>query len=470
MNYKTTPTLLALSFHFPPSLSAGVFRTLRFAKYLPEFGWRPIVLSVDPEDGKQCDLELARQVPEEVVVAHAGIAYPDDQIVGAIRRTVLRKQIRQKPLSLNGHANDSNLNSNSNTNTNTNNGNVDPRPNLLRNLWQMAFQTPDRSVWWMREALPRAMQLIRQYEPSVIYSTGPPHSTHLIAAKLKRTTGLPWVCDFRDPWARKPWGLKRRNVWGQRIHHSMERRCIQQADVVILNTQRMTHDFQSHYRDIPAERFITITNGFDPDMIDGIEAMLDANKKCRPTDDMPFTLVHAGALYGRRDPRALIDALAILKERGENVAFQQVGGCSDRFDMNNILKSHPAKQRIEIIPRQPHAKAMQYLAAADGLVVIQPDTELQVPGKLYEMMLFRKPIVALTGDGETADIVNRYRLGVVAPPDDPERIADSIGQLIHVKSASIREDWDAAQAAFDGRNLTARLADVLRPFARATVH
>ena len=102
------------------------------------------------------------------------------------------------------------------------------------------------------------------------------------------------------------------------------------------------------------------------------------------------------------------------------------------------------------------------MAAADILAVIQPDTSIQVPGKLFEMMPFRKPILALTEEGATADIVGEYVLGRVAPSNDSDAIASAILQLVAENSDyPDPSGWERAMDAFDGRRLTQDLADIL---------
>jgi glycosyltransferase involved in cell wall biosynthesis len=99
------------------------------------------------------------------------------------------------------------------------------------------------------------------------------------------------------------------------------------------------------------------------------------------------------------------------------------------------------------------------MAAADILLVIQPDTDLQVPGKLFEMLMFEKPILALTGEGETADMIVRCGIGETAPAYDATAIAQAIGRLRDRRS--LTEAWQPALGEFDGRRLTGELADLL---------
>ncbi len=107
------------------------------------------------------------------------------------------------------------------------------------------------------------------------------------------------------------------------------------------------------------------------------------------------------------------------------------------------------------------------MQAADALVLVQPGTHLQVPGKLYEMLMFRKPILALADDGATADVIRDYRLGLVADPRDTDAIADGLRVLLRDGPTLAEDaDWPAALEAFDGRRLTQQLARHLDQVAR----
>jgi hypothetical protein len=100
------------------------------------------------------------------------------------------------------------------------------------------------------------------------------------------------------------------------------------------------------------------------------------------------------------------------------------------------------------------------MAEADVLVVIQPDAELQVPGKLFEMLAFRKPILGITGPGETANLIRCFQLGQIGAPDDATNIASAIRQMTD-ESREGSGQWDAALEAFDGKRLTGALAEVM---------
>jgi glycosyltransferase involved in cell wall biosynthesis len=433
---------------------------LRFVKYLPEFGWRPIVLTIN---SKACghlplDPALRRQVPDETAVAQTAVWRP------AARLRSLMVQWR-KLRGADGATEERN------GEEQTSGGNTRPgRSSLLRAADQLAkivFETPDADIGWAVPAILAARRLIREHRPSVILSTGPPHSSHLVALAVKVLASRPVVLDFRDPWARGPDSEKRSSVQN-RIVQMLERRCVENSDHVILNTPRLCSEFQGCYPRVQDGRFSVVPNGYEPEALRGIATLMIDRPDRRASS--PLRVCHAGAIYGRRDLRPVIEAVAQLAGSGTRVHFEQIGSISHarREELAACLRGRDLDGCVTLTRRLPHDQALVRMADADVLAVIQPGMPTQVPGKLYEMLMFRKPIVALTDGGATADMMNKFRLGAVADPHDPASIAAAM-----IRAGQIRErrettaEWSDALDEFDGRKLTGRLAGLLEKVARS---
>jgi glycosyltransferase involved in cell wall biosynthesis len=333
---------------------------------------------------------------------------------------------------------------------------------IARNTWEAAFTTPDRYIWWMNPAVQEAARIARILHPQILYSTGPPHSVHLTAARIKRRTGLPWVMDLRDPWARSPWGLKKRNPWGQRLLGAMEHSCIRLASAVILNTERLRDEFVTYYGHEAREKFHVVNNGYDPQLLAHVEQSIGRGvaTSVHGTAKGVIRVCHPGSLYGRRDPRPLLLAIRHLVDAGFPMEFHQIGECSPAFQVDRFVREQRLEEHVVLHGRVSHQTALEGMARADVLLVIQPDTALQVPSKVFEMLMFRKPIVALTGSGETADLVTTHRLGAVAPPRDAASVAQAMKQAIAMRPLNAGA-WDRALTRFDGRTLTGHLARIL---------
>lgn len=302
------------------------------------------------------------------------------------------------------------------------------------------------------------LRIVREHRPSVLLSTSPPHSTHLIALALNAMTGIPVVIDLRDPWARN-----RVDVEVGRSMHSiqnhLERFCIRRAKRVILNTPELLADFEGQYPAAWHEKFAVIPNGYDPLVRENIEARVRAAPT--RTVDAPLRLCHAGTVYGRRDIRPLIEAVALLNRQGRRVSFEQIGSLANAADVAACVARNDAGEAVQLLGQRPHEEALRHMAAADILVVVRQNTGLQVPAKIYEMMLFGKPILALDAEGAVTRMVNDYQLGVVADPVDPAAIAAGILRAAEQLSAPPSEGRATALREFDARAQTRELANVL---------
>lgn len=432
-----------VSYAFPPIASSGTFRVARFAKYLPEFGWRPIVVSPRPEHAiyNPVDPSLARLIPSDIVVERTSVFRP----LVALRkwsRVFLPWRSDNGPAGVQTPVT----------------GTVQwSRP--VRDFFGSLVGTPDRHVGWILPAVKASLPLIRKYRPRVIFSSGPPHSAHLIAIILKRLTGLTVVCDLRDPWARNPWGTTS-GFFQTRSQSLLERICVCRAHTVILNTENACREFESFYEGEDHAAFTVIPNGFDPALTSCVQPQTLSGNFAQSNG--PVHLCHCGNVYGNRSLLPLVKAIEELKSLGRRFEFKQVGAVEANCELTAYLSEHDLESDVLLEGQLPHDQALANMAAVDILVVIQGGTDLQVPAKLFEMIPFRKPILALTGPGPTAEIVRKYELGTVVDPNDPNAIATAIK---HLAAGSIdtvdRPGARQALCDYDGLRLTGKLADVL---------
>jgi glycosyltransferase involved in cell wall biosynthesis len=314
-------------------------------------------------------------------------------------------------------------------------------------------------VGWVPYAVSSGLRLVRENHVEVIYSTGPPHSAHLAGLLLKNLTGLPWVADFRDPWSRQPWRDQSRNPWGYSAGSLLEAECVRRASAVILNTDRLADSFRQHYIAQPASKFQVVSNGFDPELRTTVQELLD--RVPDPGPDRTFRMLHAGSLYNQRSLRPFVDLVRTLRAEGLPVSFEQIGHCSNEAETNAYIRECNLQDHVTIRTPVPHRQALEASAAADILVIIQPGNRLQVPGKLFEMMLFGKPVLALADDGAASDLVRRHQLGVVVGSDDPAEMVSAVRRLVlSLRDGSGKEFVGSGTAAYDGRRLVQRIASL----------
>jgi len=429
---------------FPPSNRVGALRPGRFARKLPEFGWQP-VLCVGREAG------LEDQVPAWVTALNPTIVAGPDSGRGA-RAEEAESEGGNSPKPVVAPP--------------PSRWSVWPLPQLRRfaqHASQFLLETPDSSVGWARAARVQARALARKQPLDAVYTTGPPHSTHLVAIDLKRRFGIPWLADLRDPVSRHPWGARPRNPWGTLLRPRFEHQIVHNADVVVLNSPGMYDDFVKAHPDLPADRFACIPNGCDDEMQVTIQQILSNLPAPTPkTRKDPLVLLHPGSLYHGRDPSHVIRAIALMRQKGWNLRFEQLGEVSPAFNIPRLAADLQIEDAIACRGSVPRLEAHRRMAQADLLLLLQPGTPLQIPAKLYEMVLFGKPILAVAPPGSTASIVQQYGLGEVVDNTTPEDIARTLERLLQRREdLEASPSWERARRDFDGTHLTGELAGLL---------
>jgi hypothetical protein len=413
--------VLMVAFHYPPdNSSTGVLRTLKFTRYLGEFGWQPHVLTVDPVIYPFRDSGLNAQVPRGVEVTR--VWCPD------IKRC----------LGLNSRY-----------------------PGWLA--------IPDRYTGWLLTGYRPGYRVLSGKEFSLLYSTQPVPTAHLLAWRFQRATGLPWVADFRDPWVEGSYtGLR------GRIEAWLERLVVTTCDRVICTTPRMRDDFLRRYPDLASSRFIVIPNGYDETDFTGLPA---------PPTNGPLTIIHPGMLdAGNRNPLPLIEAVGMAVRQGGiplgDVSLCFLGGGSFLFSPSvekALMDWGLENATIRVRDRVPYEDSLRRLAQADVLAILQavvgntPElvaerefTRMLVPAKLYEYVRLGRPILALVDDGASRDLLQRLGAGCAISPARPEGAAHFLircyadRQTLRSKPLAVPE----AIARYERRTLTRELVEV----------
>ncbi len=238
-------SVLLVTYYFPPSGGPGVQRMLKFTKYLPDFGWRPVVLTVR-EDAEYPvrDASLWADVPEATRVVRTGITEFYRLYRGLAKPA--------EPLDISTRARSRGI--------------------LARTLRQIraGLFIPDGRAGWIPHALVPGRRLAREEGVRAILSSGPPFTALLIGGALGRMTRLPWIADFRDPWTRAPFYPERPGI-ARRIDERCERWVVRNAARTLAVNREILADFLDRYEGLDASRFITLSNGFDEEDFEGIE-------------------------------------------------------------------------------------------------------------------------------------------------------------------------------------------------------
>lgn len=348
--------LLMIAFHYPPFQGgSGVHRTLKFSKYLPDRGWQPIVLSAHPRAYPHTGAEQLAEVPGEAVVDRAFA--------------------------------------------------LDSRRHLaLRGRYLRVMALPDQWASWWWPAVFAGLKLVRKYRPSILWSTYPIATAHLIGLTLQRLTGLPWVADFRDSMTEEGYP---QDVWSRRAYRWIEKQAVRHSSRLVFTAPSTRQMYLDRYPTMASERCLVIPNGYDEEDFKD----LTSSEQTVNVNNNPSRLVHAGVVYpDDRDPRAFFNALSRLKQEArldaQNFRIDLRASGSEAY-YSAILKELGIDDLIHLLPALPYRQALQDCAAADALLLFQAAScNHQIPAKVYEYLRLKKPILALTSDqGDTAALL-----------------------------------------------------------------
>jgi len=433
--------VLIMAYEFPPMGGIPSVWVTKYVKFLPAFGWRPVVLTVKDAPTNLLDKSLEDDLPQGLYVRKSFSLEPT-RLVRWVR------SIRNRKKEENGRDQAGSV--------------IHSYTRLPFNVLKKikAFMIPDEKIGWFPFALRAALKVVRDTGPAVIFSTSPPYTTHLVAMACQRLTGLPWVCEFRDPWIDFP-HYEPVTMFNRALVRWMERSTVARADVVIAAMPGIIEGFKARYGDEIANKCRVITNGFDPDDYSG-EVGLEER----------FTITWIGSIYGELYPRALLEAASRLIEDkeipGSDLRIRFVG-TMDVESYESIMKAEP-KGVVEVLGFVDHRDCIEYMRSSHLLTLKLAEgkmSEILYTGKMFEYLGCGRPILAMVGEGDTCHFLKNLGVGVVVKPDDIQEIYDAIlhyYSLYRSNSMPSMDDPDVLRK-FNRKRLTGELAQIFNEVA-----
>lgn len=372
--------VLMIAFHFPPAaMSSGHLRTLAFARYLPDSGWDPIVLSAPAMAYPQTAPVRPDTIPDGCVVTRAFA--------------------------------------------------IDAKRHLaIAGKYPGFLARPDRWSSWWPAAVMQGVRLIRRHRVQAIWSTYPIMTAHCVAHSLHRITGLPWIADFRDPVASSASMVDRRSAASRQ---RWEAKVLCAASKCVFTTPGTLRDYAKRFPTLHAAgRLAVIENGYDE------LAFSDLPTPERRQSGRPLVLVHSGFLYSQgRNPVPFLTALAELKnanriDPGDVRVILRGSRLEEEYARE--IRRLGLEEMVSLPPPVAYREALLEQAAADALLLFQgPEFDRQIPAKLYEYLRIGRPIFALVGNqGDTAHALRNIGGAELAPIDDVEGIAGKLDTFI----------------------------------------
>lgn len=348
-------SILIVAYHFPPlSGSSGFLRSVKFARYLPEHGWQPAILTTSPWAYERLDYGPLKDVPATVPI-HRALA-------------------------------------------------LDTKRHLaLRGRYPRFLALPDRWVSWVLSAVPVGLWAIKSQGVDVLFTTYPIATAILIGLILHRLSAIPWVVDFRDSMTEDNWPS---DPTTHRVYSWIEQQAIRHATLLVFTASASRDMCLRRNPQLSPDRCVVVPNGYDE------EDFRHLSNSCSSSGPRTrLRLLHSGLMDPQeRDPKPFFHALSTLKAKGivssETLAVDlRAPGSEDYY--RRVIGEFEVNDIVHILPPLPYKDSITDAAASEALLLFQAESvNHQIPAKTYEYLRLAKPILALVSpSGETAKLL-----------------------------------------------------------------
>ena len=424
--------ILIITYYWPPAGGPGVQRWLKFAKYLPEFGWKPIIYTPENPSYPLLDESLIKDIPKDLEIVKTKIWEPY-QLAEKLNKS--NKKFKAGQFDV---------------------GNNQSWKSKL-SIWVRGnFFIPDARVFWVKPSTRFLEKYLKINQIDTIVTSGPPHSMHLIGLNLKKKfPDLKWIADFRDPWTEisyyKHLKLTKKS---DKKHRQLETEVFKNADITLATSYTDAENFCKN-----GANAFCITNGFD-------ETDSPQTHK-KSTHQTKFTLSYIGVLEQLRNPENLWEALDYLVKANpdfaENFCLKFVGRIDDKI-IDKIEKSG-LKNHIFNLGYVSHDKAVEEMANSSLLLITNfPNDSSKgiIPGKIFEYLATGKQIISFgPNEADVAKILDETKAGKHFSYNDSKKIEDFILDKFELwKNGNIAENKQSIEQ-FSRRNLAKKLSEIL---------
>lgn len=366
--------VLIITYYWPPASGPGVQRWLKFSKYLKDFGWEPVILTVQGGSYVNEDHELLKDIPSDLKIFKTKSLEPF-LVYNALRG----KKGKSVEVGM---------------------GNIKGKPTFFKKVStyiRSNYFVPDARVGWNRFAINKALDILNQEEISMVITTGPPHSTHLIGKAIKDKKSIPWIADFRDPWTSIYYEKyltrsKRSDLKNRRL----ENETVKGSDALLVVSEGMKVEFID--RNINTK---VIPNGYDAD---------DLPEGENNSTEI-FKLAYIGNFKVNQNILSLWEAIAELDKEIEDFRFK-LSFTGNVFEgVKSDIEKYQIMHLTEYNPFVKHSEAFRLMSIANMLYLPIPQSDnnkLILTGKIFEYIASGSPILSLgPKDGNASDLLKK---------------------------------------------------------------
>jgi hypothetical protein len=311
---------------------------------------------------------------------------------------------------------------------------------------------PDARFLWVKPSIKYLEKYIVDNQIDTIITSGPPHSLHLIGLALKQKLSLKWIADFRDPWTTIGYHKSLKlSKYAAKKHLFLEKKVLQTADNIIVTSKTTKTEFEN----ITQKPIEVITNGFDEENV------------ATPELDTTFSLAHIGSLLSERNPiilwKTLQELVIDIPDFKKHLEIKLIGAVSQ--EVLDTISKYKLDLFLKNLGYIPHQEAIAQQRKSQVLLLIEinsPETKCIIPGKLFEYMVSKRPILAIgPKNADFAEIISQTNTGFFFDYSEKEKLKSTIidfyNQFLNQKlTVSALE-----LSQYSRKNLTKKLAELI---------
>jgi hypothetical protein len=425
--------ILIITYYWPPAGGPGVQRWLKFAKYLPEFGWDPVIYTPENPSYPLLDESLLKDVPQNIEIVKTRIWEPY-QLAEKLNKSNKKFKAGQFDVGKNQSW------------------------KSKLSIWVRGnFFIPDARVFWVKPSIKFLEQYLKENKIDVVVTSGPPHSLHMIGLGLKeKFPNLKWIADFRDPWTEISYykHLKLTKS-SDRKHRQLESAVFKNANITLATSYTDADNFRK-----AGANAVCITNGFD-------ESDASAPRSITEDKSKSFTLSYIGVLEQLRNPENLWKVLDELikenKEFADAFTLKFAGRVDDKI--LHSIENSTLKDHILNLGYIPHDKAVEEMANSSLLLITNFPNESSkgiIPGKIFEYLATGKQIISFGPDeADVSRILSETGAGKHFSYENSQTVKEFILSKFELwKHGNLFENTQNIEQ-FSRKNLTEKLSEIL---------
>ncbi len=449
--------VILIAFYFNQVNEIASKRLRALAKYLPQFGWEPIVIVPDlgfiPKENDDLNCRIIYTEYEDMF-SHFSNKFKKSKSSDS-DDSKDSKDFRDSRDSKNSiEFNDEKLKDSTSYSN--------PIASKAISIAGEVFAYPDGMKYWHESAFKEASKIMDEEEIDAIISSSWPITCHTIAKDLKGHQDIPWIADLRDLWNLNPYVSHTfiRDYFEKRL----ELKTFENADALTTTTDLAAETLSTLH---PMSRIVPILSGYDKDDFKFLEELVSKNDSFSNDFSEKLKFIYAGSLYGgKRDPTYLFEAIRQLEDENKldssKISIEFYG---DSIGLEEIANRYGLLDIVHIGGKIAHEEVLKKQLNSDVLLLISWDNEKEkmfIPGKIYEYFALKKPVLSIGyKEGSLKDLIEETKVGyhVSSLESTKEALLNIYDEFVENGTVELNADINIEDYSME--NMAKKFADLL---------